>query len=87
MFSELAELPFSTPASLSNNEAVEGVSIKISNCFVSGSHSILTGTVKPLNTIVFSLISSTTSLILMPVGPTAGPIGGPPDAFEVQSKR
>jgi len=31
---------------------------------------------------VFSFTASTTSLILIPVGPTAGPIGGPPDALE-----
>jgi len=86
--SEHVELPFSTPTSLSNNEAVDGVSIKILNCFVSGLHSILTGTVKPLKILVFLFISSTTSLIFIPVGPTAGPrplknyiffnIGGPP---------
>jgi len=48
--------------------------MKISNCLVSGSHTILTGTVKPLNNIVFSFTVSTTSFILIPVGPTAGPL-------------
>ncbi|TXT56569.1 MAG: hypothetical protein BAJATHORv1_20158 [Candidatus Thorarchaeota archaeon] len=48
---------------------------------MAGSTVIVTGTFNPTKGWVTSFIFVTTWNMLTPVGPKAGPIGGPPEAF------
>jgi hypothetical protein len=73
--------PFSVPISLNRRAEVGGVPTLISNVFVLGSMMTLTGTFMPTNPFVFSLIFATTWTTFTPMGPRAGPRGGPGEAF------
>ena len=78
--------PFATPTSFSINALVGGVPTSISKLLSLGFTMIVTGTFNPVKGCVISLIFVTTWNMLTPVGPRAGPIGGPPLAFPPSTK-
>src|SRR5690349_10307675 len=73
---ELPE-PFVIFASLATKAAVGGIPTTTVNFLVSESTSTLTGTFIPGKSLVFSLIIFTTCNTFTPMGPNAGPSGGP----------
>src|ERR671935_1372241 len=69
--------PFVIFASLATKADVGGIPTSTVKFLVSGSTSTLTGTFIPGKPLVFSLIRFTTCNTFTPIGPSAGPSGGP----------